>query len=67
MHDAAVLRPGRDLDTVSTGRLLEETAVGPYRAIVPSIRGQTWITGWASYTVDPTDPFPDSLTVDDIW
>ncbi len=55
------------LGTVFTGRVLEETAVGPYRAIVPSITGQAWITGFASYVVDPTDPFPDGFTVGDIW
>jgi proline racemase len=55
------------LGTVFTGRVLEETAVGPYRAIVPSITGQAWITGFASYVVDPTDPFPAGFTVADIW
>jgi proline racemase len=55
------------LGTVFTGRVLEETAIGPYRAIVPSITGQAWITGFADYVVDPTDPFPDGFTVGDIW
>ena len=55
------------LGTVFTGQVLEETAVDPYRAIVPSITGQAWITGFASYVVDPTDPFPDGYTVGDIW
>ena len=41
--------------------------MGPYRAIVPTITGQAWITGFASYVVDPTDPFPDGFTVGDIW
>ena len=55
------------LGTVFTGRVLEETSIGPYRAIVPSITGQAWITGFASYVVDPTDPFPSGFTVGDIW
>lgn len=55
------------LGTVFTGRVLEETTVEEYRAIVPSITGQAWITGFASYVVDPTDPFPDGFTVGDIW
>ncbi len=55
------------LGTVFTGHVLEETAVGSYRAIVPSITGQAWITGFASYLVDPSDPFPDGFTVGDIW
>ena len=55
------------LGTVFTGRVLEETTVGEYRAIIPTITGQAWITGFASYVVDPTDPFPDGFTVGDIW
>jgi proline racemase len=55
------------LGTVFTGRVEVETTVGEYRAIVPSITGQAWITGFASYVVDPTDPFPDGFTVGDIW
>jgi len=55
------------LGTVFTGRVVEETTMGPYRAIVPTITGQAWITGFASYVVDPTDPFPDGYTVGDIW
>lgn len=55
------------LGTVFTGRVLEEATVGSYRAIVPSITGQAWITGFATYVVDPTDPFPDGFTVGDIW
>lgn len=55
------------LGTVFTGRLHEETAVGPYGAVVPSISGQAWITGESRYTLDPTDPFPEGFTVGDIW
>jgi len=55
------------LGTVFTGRLLEEVTVGPYRAVVPELSGTAWITGFAQYVVDPTDPFPDGFTVGDIW
>jgi len=55
------------LGTVFTGRLVEEATIGPYRAVVPTITGQAWITGSARYVVDPTDPFPDGYTVGDIW
>ena len=53
--------------TVFTGRLLEETRVGERTAVVPTITGTGWITGFASYVVDPTDPFPEGYTVGDIW
>jgi len=55
------------LGTVFTGRAVEETTIGEYRAIVPTITGQAWITGFATYVLDPTDPFPDGFTVGDIW
>jgi proline racemase len=55
------------LGTVFTGQLVEETTIGEYRAAVPTITGQAWITGFASYVLDPTDPFPDGFTIGDIW
>ncbi|HEY3884231.1 MAG TPA: proline racemase family protein [Vicinamibacterales bacterium] len=55
------------LGTVFTGTLLEETTVGPYRAVAPELAGTAWITGFAQYVLDPQDPFPDGFTVGDIW
>lgn len=40
------------------GRLVEETSVGPYAAVVPEVTGRAWITGTAQYVLDPDDPFP---------
>ena len=55
------------LGTKFTGRLVEETRVGPYSAVVPTLSGQAWITGFAQYVLDPEDPFPEGFTVADIW
>jgi proline racemase len=55
------------LGTQFTGRLLRETRVGQYLAVVPSLSGRAWITGFAQYVVDPEDPFPEGFTVADIW
>jgi len=55
------------LGTVFTGRLVEETSVGGYRAVVPELSGAAWITGFAQYVLDPQDPFPEGFTVGDIW
>lgn len=55
------------LDTIFTGRLIEETRVGDYPAVVPTLSGQAWITGFSNYVVDPSDPYPDGFTVGDIW
>jgi proline racemase len=73
LHAKGQLRLAQDfrhegiLGTVFTGRLLEETRVGDYLAVVPTLSGQAWITGMASYVLDPSDPFPEGFTVGDIW
>jgi len=73
LHAKGQLPVGQDfrhegiLGTIFTGRLLEETMVGPYRAVVPTITGRAWITGFAQYVVDAEDPFPEGFTVGDIW
>ena len=55
------------LGTIFTGRLVGETRIGPYPAVIPTIKGSAWITGFASYVVDPSDPFPEGYTIRDIW
>lgn len=55
------------LGTTFTGRLIRETEVGGIRAVVPTITGTAWITGFAQYVVDPADPFPEGFTLGDIW
>jgi proline racemase len=67
------LRLGEDfrhegiLGTIFTGRLIEEATVGSYKAVVPTLTGRAWITGFAQYVVDAEDPFPNGFTVGDIW
>jgi proline racemase len=55
------------LGTLFTGRLVRETRVGDRDAVVPTISGTAWITGFADYVLDPGDPFPEGFTVGDIW
>jgi len=55
------------LGTIFTGRLIEETQVGPCKAVVPTISGRAWITGTANYELQEDDPFPEGFTVGDIW
>ena len=59
------------LGTTFTGRLVEETTVGSGSAarpaVVPELTGTAWITGFASWVLDPSDPFPEGFTVGDIW
>jgi proline racemase len=73
LHAKGQLPLGRDfihegiLGTTFTGRLIEETRVGPYAAVAPTLSGTAWITGFAQYVLDPEDPFPEGFTVGDIW
>jgi len=55
------------LGTTWTGRLVEETRVGAYAAVIPTITGRAWMTGLAQFVVDPDDPFPEGFTIGDIW
>ena len=59
------------LGTTFIGRLVETTTVGSGEAaraaVVPELTGTAWITGFASWVLDPTDPFPEGYTVGDIW
>jgi proline racemase len=43
------------------------TRVGPYPAVVPSITGQAWITGYGQVVREPSDPFPTGYTLSDTW
>jgi proline racemase len=55
------------LGTLFTGRLIAETTVAGRPAVVPTLTGRAWITGFAQYVVDAEDPFPNGFTVGDIW
>lgn len=55
------------LNTTFTGRLTQETRVGKYPAVVPTLSGRGWITGFSNFVLDPDDPFPQGFTVGDIW
>jgi proline racemase len=49
--------------SVFTGRLVELTRVGEFPAVVPTVRGRAWVTGLASYMLDPDDPFPAGFLI----
>ena len=47
-----------------TGRLVEEMALTPeLPAVVPTIEGRAWITGFQTFVLDPEDPFPAGFLV----
>jgi proline racemase len=73
LHAKGQLPLGREfvhesiLGTLFKGRLVEEVQIGPYRGVVPEITGAAWITGFANYVLDPSDPFPEGFTLGDLW
>jgi len=46
------------IGTRFTGRLVEETRVGDFAAVVPEITGRAWVTGRGNYLLQADDPFP---------
>jgi proline racemase len=55
------------IGTEFKGRILAETTVAGHAAIVPAIRGSAWLTGFHSYVLDASDPFPQGYVVADTW
>ncbi len=73
LHARGELHPGQTyisksiLDTEFLCRIEDETRVGSYSAILPSLSGRAWITGIHQYLLDPDDPFPQGYTLSDTW
>lgn len=47
-----------------TGAAVEETRVGPYRAVVVEVSGTAHYTGEARFTLEPDDPLGDGFLLD---
>lgn len=43
------------------GQVVEETTFGPYRAIIPEVEGNAYITGRHEFLFDPDDPFREGF------
>lgn len=65
------LRHRSPIGTEFVGRVEEDRETtarcGHLDAIVPSITGSAWITGYHTYKLHPADPFPEGFRVGDIW
>jgi proline racemase len=55
------------LGTSFEGMLHERVRVGDHEAVVPSIRGRAWITGFNQHVLHPDDPFPRGYAIADLW
>lgn len=43
------------------------TTVGDFKAVLPTVKGSAWITGFKHMSLDPSDPFPTGFRVGDQW
>ena len=55
------------LGTVYTGRLVEPAQIGDRAAVVPTLSGRAWISGFNTLVLDPEDPLPKGYRLGDIW
>ena len=81
LHNKGQLKMGQDfvhesiIGTEFVGNVVKEEDDYIYRkkdderikSIIPTISGRAWITAYSQIVLDPTDPFPDGYTVNDIW
>ncbi|MGB2244957.1 MAG: 4-hydroxyproline epimerase [Flavobacteriaceae bacterium] len=51
------------IGSVFTGRVEAETKVGDLNAIVPSIEGSAWITGYNTILLDKTHPYEEGFQI----
>ena len=49
------------IGTRFTGRLVEEGAIGPHRAVTPEVSGSASITGYHTFVLEQDDPLPDGF------
>jgi len=55
------------LGTTFTGTLHGTTRLGDRPAVLPTISGRGWVTGFHQFVLDSDDPFPTGYTLGDIW
>lgn len=49
------------------GVLVGKAKVGGIPAVIPEVTGSAWVTGFNTFVLDDTDPFPEGFKVGDIW
>lgn len=47
--------------TTFKSRILEETKVGDFPAVVPEVTGSAYVTGMHTFVIDPEDPFQEGF------
>lgn len=73
LHARGELKSGEEfahhsiIDSKFIGRIAGETEFEGIPSILPTITGRGWVTGRATWELDPTDPYREGFTVGDIW
>ena len=55
LQPGMVFRHRSIIDSLFEARIVDEVTVGPYRGVIPEIKGNAHLTGFAKIIVDPTD------------
>jgi proline racemase len=54
------------IGTLFTGQLVEQVQLTPeLPAVVPTIEGRAWISGFQNFVLDPEDPFPAGFLINE--
>lgn len=73
LHARGQIAEGEQLTAMSLigssfkGRIVGQTTVGDYSAVLPEISGRAWITGMHQHMLDPSDPWPEGYRISDTW
>ncbi len=52
--------------SIFSGRVVAQTQVGSYPAVIPEVSGQAFITGRSEFVIDPRDPLGEGFLVDQV-
>lgn len=55
------------IGTEFVSRIRGLTTVGKYPAVLPTVKGRAWITGFRQAVLDSTDPFQEGYRLGDQW
>lgn len=55
------------IDSLFVGTLTGTTDLDGIPAVLPTVTGRTWVTGRATWQLDPTDPYRTGYTLPDLW
>ncbi len=51
------------IGTLFKGKIVSETKVGKFKAIIPEITGQAYITGFHQFVIEPEDPLKNGFLI----